>query len=132
MATRRKQVETQGVAMVEPKRPRTVCVECAHMEIDFEQCCATVLAWDPVSGEPFLAQCADVNDGECAKWEAKPPIPPYVFPPQPELGAYVEMPVLSTPPATPVWWIGVILCSVVVAAGAAICGWALWANGWHL
>lgn len=157
MATKRKTQETTQVAMVEPKRPRTVCVECAHIRDGYE-CAATVLAWDVVSGIPLLAECDDVNDGECPKWEAKPPVDTSredcelreldrlleaAKREQAAVGALsggsdpytpVEQPVLSTLPAGPVWltWVVMPLLWTIIVAGVGIVGWAIWQSGWRL
>lgn len=142
----------------EPVRPRTVCDQCVHVhdtydsyneEISYE-CLATTVAWSPVTGDPTWALCADVNDGECPKWEARAPVPeiqagtgsdPYVSWDTPGVGS-VETGMAYMYPTSPAscdmfpqpaaaWWPGVVATVLVIGS---VVGWYVWfvaQHGWR-
>ena len=118
------------------ERPRTVCADCEHVHDTYEsydkrlsyECTATPLWWSPVTGVPTWAMCADVNDGECPKWEARPaqePEPPVLD--EPPVGAVG--PILSLDELS--WWIGGVLAAALIVAGVGVYVWFVSQNGWR-
>jgi hypothetical protein len=88
------------------------------------------MSWDLVEGLPEHALCADVNDGECPKWEARAPSIPSLA----EVLAETEPPpveMFPQPDPHVNWWVGVVLAAAVIAAGVGVYVWFVSQNGWR-